>query len=175
MSQKSTVVREVVMCLAGRESPAQAMATILSVITVDIIATRGITMDLIYIPDGYTLWMALVIAVFAILGPVLNALYLKTKSSHKYEDWLGKYTVTMILDMILAPIASVAVLSWIVQELPQPIAPATYTFILLPVVLLLASRYILIGLNEGMKGAAVQFNKDKAELKDAIDTVKKNE
>lgn len=174
MNNKSTVAREVVMCLAGRESPAQALATIISVVTVDIIATRGITMDLIYIPDGYTLWMALVVAVFAILGPVLNALYLKTKSSHKYDEWLSKYSVTMILDMILTPIAGVAIVSWIVQELPEPIAPATYTFILLPIVLILLSRYILIALNEGMKGAAEQLNKDKAEAKEALEILKKD-
>jgi len=174
MSNKSTVAREVVMCLAGRESPAQALATIISVVTVDIIATRGITMDLIYIPDGYTLWMALVVAVFAILGPVLNALYLKTKSSHKKDEWLAKYSVTMIMDMVLTPIAGVAIVSWIVQELPEPIAPATYTFILLPTVLILLSRYILIALNEGMKGAAEQLNKDKAEAKEAIEVLKKD-
>jgi len=175
MSGRSTAVNEIVKVLAGRESPSQAVLTLMVMAVVDTILSRGITMDLIYIPDGFTLWMVLIVAVFSMLGPVLNALFLKNRSkAHKYEEWAGKYTVTMIADMILTPIIGVALMSWIIQELPQPVSPETYIFIILPIGLLLTSRYVLIGLNEGIKAAAEQFNKDKAQAQDAIDTVKKN-
>ena len=168
------IAKEVAQVIAGRESPNQALVTLITVAITDVLLTRGITMDLIYIPADYTFWTVLIVACVSILGPVLSALYLKTKSNNnRFSVWETKYSVTMVIDMVATPLIGLPLLSMIVQELPEAIPAESYVFILVPATLIFLSYFVLIALNSGLKGAAVQFANFRQDAKEAIEIVKK--
>jgi len=172
MIKPSVMVPRLAKLITGEESPEKFIASMVLAIVADAIITKEVlTMDLIYIPEGYTIWMVLIVGIVSILGPIICALYRKNQSKGKYEDFAGRYTLLMLADMIVTPAIGVIVLSIIVQELPIEIDPVAY-LVLLPLALFATAYYVLKAMCEGVKATVEQIKKDTADIKDGVEQLK---
>lgn len=172
---KPSVVNEGFKILAGRETMQGFGAFLITLALGDALLTKEVlTMDLLYIPDGWLMPVCIVLGVFAIIGPVLSAWHLKNKSKHQFDDFLRFYGATMIADMLVTPSVTLLVMSIIAQRW-IPDMPAEMFVCLLPFVLLAVSYYALIVMNEGFTSAWEQIKKVNIDIKNVVDDIKKQQ
>lgn len=172
MIKPSAIATNAVKLLAGDISVSKFISSVVVAVVVDAVITQEVLdMDLLYIPDGYTIWIVLIVGIISILGPIICALYRKNSSKGKYDDFDKKYAFLMIADMIVTPSIGLIVLSIIVQELPIEIDPVAY-LVLLPIALFATSYYTLKAMCEGFKGTFEQVKKDVSDIKDGVEQLK---
>ena len=98
MSLRSSMAKELLDVITGKESPTQAVLTLFLIAIGDTLLTKDVlTMDFIFIPEGSLIPVIAVLAVMAVAGPVLCALYMKNKSKNQFSEWFGVYGVTMVI------------------------------------------------------------------------------
>lgn len=157
-SKSPNLILEGAMVLFGRESPQQFAVSIFLFALSDTLLTREVLImdDFIYYPEDMLPWVALILVVTAIAGPVLIGLFKKNQSKEgKTADWEGKYKATMLLDMILTPAGGLIVTSFVAQKLGG-INDLTY-LCFLPFICLGVSWFLLTLMNEGWKAVAEQM------------------
>lgn len=169
----SQITVEALLVLLGKESPDRFVASLILFILGDSLLTHEVLsmLETIYIPDGLLLPVVLILAVMAVVGPVLWAVYKKNESKSKLSDWSSRYIITMVLDMVATPSLGLIVMSLIVQKWIPDISDVTY-LVFLPIVLLIVSYFVLTLLNEGWKALAEQLAKNKDGVKEVIDAIK---
>lgn len=169
----SQLTVEAMLVLLGKESPERFIASLILVFLGDSILTREVLsmLDTIYIPEGLLLPTVLILAVMAVAGPVLWAVYKKNESKGKMADWTPRYIITMVLDMAVTPSLGLIVMSLIVQKWIPDISDVAY-LVFLPLVLLAVSYFMLTLFNEGWKALAEQLAKNKDGAKEVIDAIK---
>jgi len=169
----SQLTVEALLVLLGKESPERFIASLILVFLGDSLLTREVLsmLDTIYIPEDVLLPTVLILAVMAVVGPVLWAVYKKNESKGKMKEWDSRYIITMALDMIFTPSLGLIVMSLIVQKWIPDISDVTY-LVLLPLVLLTVSYFVLTLFNEGWKAVAEQLHRNKEGMQEVIDAVK---
>ncbi len=170
--KSSNMVFEGILVLMGKESPERFATSLLLFLMGDLLLTHEVmTMDdFIYYPENLLLPVILIMAVMAIIGPVLVGMYRKNESKGKLMDWEPKYIATLVIDMLITPSGGIVVMSLIAQKLGG-FNDFTY-LVILPFVLLAVSYFAMVLMNEGIKGVAEQIKKVKSELADAEDELK---
>jgi hypothetical protein len=164
---------ELAMVLTGQETLARFILTACLVAVGDTILTGEVlSMDLIYIPEGYTAILVAILATFAIIGPVVCAMYFKNESKGKAAPWTSRYAATMIIDMVLCPSITLIVLSFVVQQWIPDITPVAY-LVILPIVELAVAYAVLHAMNEGVKATVEQIKRARGEIVDGVNELKK--
>lgn len=172
MSSGSLVVSTLKL-MTGMESLPNVFATFVAVTIIDSFVVKGgKSMDLIYIPQDYTMLVIIILAIFAVAGPVLSGLFFKNDSKHADDPWTVRYATTMIIDMFVTPSLGLIFYSVIIQEWFPDIDPVAY-LVILPIVLLITSYICLHALNEGIKATVEQISKTTEEAVEAANQLKK--
>jgi len=130
-------------------------------------------MDLIYIPEGYELPIFIILIAFAFIAPLVTAYFMKNESKHKNAKWNGKYTATLVIDMLITPSLGIIAMSLITQAWFPGMDPVAY-MVFLPIVLIIVAYLALKVMNEGIKAVAEQIVGTVNEAKDAADDIQKN-
>ena len=125
----------------------------------------------IYIPEGYTIPVFVILIAFAVLAPLFTGWYFKNESKHAGEKWTGRYLSTLVIDMLLAPSLGLILLSLFVQEFFPDISPLTY-MVLLPIVMVFVAYFALRIMNEGIRSAVDQIKGIKSDVEYAKDELK---
>jgi len=173
MSLRSSIVKEGAMVLAGEESPTRFIMTVALIAVGDTLLTKEVsTMEDIFIPEGYLIPVVIILAVFALLGPIFAAWFKKNQSKHQFDEWLKLYGVTMVIDMFLTPFGALLAMSIIAQQW-IPGMTATWYLVLLPFISIGVSFILLTLMNEGFKAAIEQVKKIKLGAQELSDEVKK--
>jgi len=130
-------------------------------------------MDLIYMPEGYELPVFIILIAFAFIAPLVTALFMKNESKHKNAKWNGKYTASLIIDMVLTPSLGIIAMSLITQAWFPGMDAVAY-MVFLPIVLIIVAYLALKVMNEGIKAVADQIVGTVGEAKEAVEDVQKS-
>jgi len=151
----------------GQESLSVFMMNVSVLFLSDLLLTTEVLqMDmLIYYPENMLLPMIFVIAVMAIAGPVLCAVFMKNDGKGKTQDWSPKYIATMIIAMFVTPSLGLITMSFVAQRIDS--MNDVLFLVLLPIVMLIVSYLSLRVMNEGIKAVVEQIKRVKGELEDA--------
>ena len=173
MSLRSSMAKELLDVITGKESPTQAVLTLFLIAIGDTLLTKDVlTMDFIFIPEGSLIPVIAVLAVMAVAGPVLCALYMKNKSKNQFSEWFGVYGVTMVIDMFITPSLGLICMSLLAQKI-EGMSNEQY-LVFLPIVCLIVSYIALSVMNNGVKSTIEQVKKTKLEVLEGMEELKKN-
>ncbi len=173
MSFRSSMAKELIDVITGKESPIQACLTLFLIAIGDTLLTKDVlTMDFIYIPEDSLIPVIAILAVMAVAGPVLCALYMKNKSKNQFNDWIGIYGVTMVIDMFITPSLGLITMSLLAQKIGD--MSSEQYLVYLPVVCLIVSYLALSIMNNGIKSTIEQVKKTKIEALEGIEELKKD-
>lgn len=166
----ASIAVEAAKVATGDSSMTKLAGYVLLAIAVDAVCKSGGNHMLapIFIPEGYTLPVFIILIAFAIVAPVVTGLFFKNESKHKDEKWTGRYYSTLLLDVIVTPVLGLLIISWIVQQWSPLMDPITY-MVFLPIVMLVVAYFTLKILNEGIKAVVEQLLKIKSDVQYAQD------
>lgn len=175
---KGSMAKLGIQVILGRVSWSHLVLCVLSGIGLDLLLVKGVrNMDLFFIPESMLIW-TICMAIGGLLGGLGWACMMKAEGGAD-EAWKGKYVMSMLVTMILAPVVANVALGAIVMEYYPNINDMTYGFFLIIVTFAFA-RYILLFFNIGLKDTVRQLSgniKDAAEaakeIQTTVDEVKK--
>lgn len=125
----------------------------------------------IYIPEGYTLPVFIILIAFAVLAPLFVGWFFKNESKHATEKWTGRYLATLAIMMVLTPSLGLILMSLFTQEFCPDMDPITY-IVVLPIVLIVVAYFGLKIMNEGIRAAVDQIKGVKEDVDYAKDELK---
>ena len=169
MINPATIAVESVKTATGKQTVTQTALYVFIAIAVEaFLRKEEFLMDaLIYIPEGYTMPVFIMLIAFAFLAPILAGMFFKNESKHAGQPWTPLYITTLLIDMVITPSLGLMAMSLIVQEFMPNIDPIMY-IALLPIVLIIVAYLALKVMNEGLKAAYQQV---KGVAKDAQDII----
>lgn len=157
----------------GKESTTQLVCWIFIAVTIDALLKQELNdMQLIYMPEGCSVTVFIILIAFAFIAPLMVGLFFKNESHHADEPWTHLYISTLLIDMVATPCLGLIAQSLIVQAWFPDIDPTAY-MVLLPVVLLIVAYFTLKVLNEGLKATYEQIKGVAKEVQEIADDAQK--
>lgn len=174
MINPASLAIESVKTATGHQTVSQTALYLAIAVTIEaFLKKEEYNMDaLIYIPEGWTLPVFIMLIAFAFIAPLLAGMFLKNESRHAGEPWTPMYITTLFIDMVITPSLGLIAMSVLVQEFMPTIDPEAY-LVLLPIVLIIVAYVALKVMNEGLKAAYEQLKGVAKDAQDIADDIKK--
>ena len=156
----------------GKESSTNFLLYLLVAAAVEALIKKkeSISMVPIYIPEDVMVPALIVIIACSIVFPLIIGMWFKNESKYQNADWKRRYIVTVLIDMILTPLASLFIISWVVQTFSPETDSITY-IVLLMVCMLITAYFGLLWMNQGSKGVIEQITRAGKDINDVAEAI----